>query len=115
MKKSIFYDVEGNSSNNQKYKEINPKLFYILIIKLVYKKQFERSIMKSSYCSLCNKILSDKLIHCHVSSKDIFANVIELKRKIFSVSFVIFLLITYVHENIMKTAEFSYEFPIDFL
>ena len=48
---------------------------------LILKKLLQKSIMKGSFCSLCNQVVVNPLRASHVSSKDHFAKVIRLAKE----------------------------------
>ena len=81
--KHIHCGIERNLSNNQNFKKIKPKLIDVLMLKLVYEERPGKSFMKSFFCRLCNQIIPDKSMACHVLFKDQFAKVIQLVRKAF--------------------------------
>ena len=47
-------------------------MIQIMVLKLVYKQRVEKSNMESSFCSLCNKVVTIERMRCHVLFRKVF-------------------------------------------
>ena len=55
MEKDMHYNIGGKLTIKHKFKEINPKFFVMILLKLVIRKRVEKSNMKRLLCSFCNQ------------------------------------------------------------